>query len=626
MFIVWTRREFEQKLTKTAKEKNVAPAAYSPLAPLRASVQNFHLGFGYAGLCKDSVWVSDADRDKKGNMMQKNSTKKSVFKSSRNASWVRCMVVVFLFLGMLSIPIHGQAAKPDSCFLKNKDRWLFVGDSITNADIYRQLLLRVLQFYHPDADIMVGNSGVAGVTSDYQEKRDFTPTVVTIMLGMNDVIHQDHAFTPDLTEKLNGYRDAITQKVQSYQKLGATVILMTPTYTDERFSSYFNIASTRRFLEAFGTVIREIAQKEKCEWIPVAEELEAFQDAQPADRLLRIDGVHPNGLGQYQIARSLWQHMNFAGPLNGVRKIVAPSPELPVTARLVSRFMHSPSEGITFELRADKKREVMVRWSMDKARGEEKLSVGPDPIQWKPAVPEVVLTVPLGDQRKLVMEFSEGTQKHLCVIDLGRTRVLKLVNGTVSGEIMAKEERPEGKLVARWKLEEMGNDVCFSGEVLDTEIVKTPMWPFMRDGLQLWLDLRPATRFADINPDRDVADLMLSARDTPYFSITPLAWISPRLMYAVAAGGERTATGYTWHCVIGGNVSDVRTIGVGALDYYGFNLIVCDNDAVKNPGVHYYPAQENQCIDPVESINRLIIVDRKGKFPNPETTTLHLFQ
>lgn len=42
----------------------------------------------------------------------------------------------------------------------------------------------------------------------------------------------------------------ITQKVRQYKKLGAEVIRMTPTYTDERFPTVFNVAMTRRFLEA----------------------------------------------------------------------------------------------------------------------------------------------------------------------------------------------------------------------------------------------------------------------------------------------------------------------------------------------------------------------------------------
>ncbi len=139
----------------------------------------------------------------------------------------------------------------------------------------------------------------------------------------------------------------------------------------------------------------------------------------------------------------------------------------------------------------------------------------------------------MGDQRQLVVEFSDDDAVRLCIVDLARTAVEKLVNGVASGEITANNEHPEGKLVARWKLEELGDSLYFSGEVIDDEIAPPTDWPFMRTGVQLWLDLRPAARFAGINPDRNVADLLLTAREKPFFSITPVAWISPRLMYAV---------------------------------------------------------------------------------------------
>ena len=55
---------------------------------------------------------------------------------------------------------------------------------------------------------MVGNSAVAGVESDYREKSELKPTLVTIMLGNNDVIHQDWTFNPPLAWGQEGALDA----------------------------------------------------------------------------------------------------------------------------------------------------------------------------------------------------------------------------------------------------------------------------------------------------------------------------------------------------------------------------------------------------------------------------------
>ena len=256
---------------------------------------------------------------------------------------------------------------------------------------------------------LVGNSAVSGVTSDYKEKREFTPTVVTIMLGMNDVIHQDWPFTPDLSAKKEHYRQDITAKVRQYKKLGAEVILMTPTYTDERFSTFFNVAMTRRFLEAFGAVVREIAAAEHCHWLPVAEELEAYQDTLGADQHVRHDGVHPNGIGQYQIARTLWQHLNVAGKLDGTRRMSQPSEPLPIQVRLASRFMHATADGVTLVLSTAKPSTVTATWSLGDSRGTVNLSLGPTETSWRVPVPLPALEVPLGSWRQLVVELDDGS-------------------------------------------------------------------------------------------------------------------------------------------------------------------------------------------------------------------------
>ena len=529
------------------------------------------------------------------------------------------MRLIGIFL-LLVVPVLA-----DDSFLKDGDRWLFIGDSITHNDTYRQIELRTLQHYHPDADIQVGNSAVNGVTSDYKEQSQFTPTVVTIMLGMNDVIHEDWPFNPDVKPKVDAYRQAITEKVRQYRKIGAEVILMTPTYTDERFSTVFNVAMTRRFLEAFGRVVREVAAAEGCHWLPVAEELEAYQDTLGIDQHVRHDGVHPFGLGQYQIARTLLQHMNFAGTLDGSRKMVTPVEPLDIQVRLASRFMHQPSNGVTLALSAAKPETVSLTWSLGKERGVSTVEVAPSGTIWRVPVPEPELTIPVGSFKRMVVEIGAGDRQRLCIIDLARTRVLKPKDGVAGGEIRADADRPEGRLVGTWQLEDKGSALWFSGEVMDSEIVWQGDWPWSRDGVQIWLDLRPADRFADIGIDRDVASLFLTVRDQPQFCVSSLAWVSPRMTYAMFPGGEKTARGYRWHCGLEGKVSDVRSLGLGKRDYIGFNLIVCDRDKQPADNTQYFPLQRLATNGQDNHPNLMLILDRKNIFPGDETTNLHMW-
>lgn len=542
---------------------------------------------------------------------------------------MRRTVKQMLTAAVLTAPLLAAwpaAAGRDASFFKNGDRWLLVGDSITNTDTYRQLMLRVFQHYHPEADIMVGNSAVNGVKSDYQEKREFKPTVVTIMLGMNDIIHRDWPYTSEeMPAVLETYRKAMTGRVRDYKKLGAEVVLMTPTYTDERVLAYFNTTSTRRYLEGFGQVIREVAAAEGCHWIPVGEEMEAFQDTLGANQNLRPDGVHPYGWGQYQIARSLWEHLNVAGDLGGKRNILAPPKPVPVGLSLASRFMHEPVDGVTLTLTSAAPLTVKARWTLDTDHGSETLKVSAAPLSWKIPASVAALTVEPGRRKWLVVDLTAGDRSSLYVIDLARTRVLKPVEGVVKGTFESAVARPEGQHVGEWSLREQAGELQISGEVADSEIVATRDWPFARDGVHVYLDTRPKDRFAGVTPDRDLYMAILSVREKPVFAVSPMAWLGTRLQYAMSGAGERTANGYTFWLGMRGGVCDYRKFDVRPLDYYGVNLYVLDTDDTPN-ATTITPAMPTQFDDnPVQGLNLLMIVDRKGVFPGKETTNLQLF-
>ena len=532
-----------------------------------------------------------------------------------------------IFLFSISVVFSGE--NQGASYLKNGDRWLLLGDSITNTDTYRQLTLRVLQHYHPDADIMVGNSAVNGVQSDYQEKRDFKPTMVSLMVGMNNIIHGDHDYSakPEkISAMMEKYRADITAKVQEYKKLGADFVLMSPTYTDERVSSYFNTTCTRIYLEKYGQVIREVAEKEGCAYVPAGEEMEAYQDILGANQSLRPDGVHPYGLGQYQIARSLWEHLNMAGQLGGPRTATAKAPEcVPVKVELASRFMHAASDGITLKLSAENPATVKARWSLDGEKGEESLAIGKDAVNWKVPATEKALTVNLGLRKWLVVDLASDGKSSLYVIDLVRTKVLKLENGAVSGTFESAKERPEGKVAGQWTIKEQGNELQISGSVADGELVATRDWAFARDGLHIYLDARPASRFANNCADRDVYMVILGVRDNPLFAVSPISWLGTRTQYMMSAAGGKTGKGYDFWLGLRGGICTYRKFDPNALDYYGINMYLVDADDKPN-GTEVVPAMSTQFNDnPVTGINALMIVDRKGTFPGKETTNLQLF-
>ena len=85
-------------------------------------------------------------------------------------------------------------------YFKNDERWMLTGDSITNTDTYRAAVKRILDHFHPDNKIQFVNKAVWGVDSAHQAKVEGKPTMVTIMLGMNNIIHYEYPHKPDFSK------------------------------------------------------------------------------------------------------------------------------------------------------------------------------------------------------------------------------------------------------------------------------------------------------------------------------------------------------------------------------------------------------------------------------------------
>jgi lysophospholipase L1-like esterase len=511
-------------------------------------------------------------------------------------------------------------------FLRKGEHWVMVGDSITNTGTFRELVVRVLQHFHPGVPLRVGNSAVNGVTADYQAEVSENPTLVSVMLGMNDVIHRHHPFQPDVRAYAERYRAAMAQKVREYKAAGADVILMTPTYTDERRTTFFENAMTRRILEAFGDVVREVAEQEGCYWLPVGEEFEAYQDTLGPDQFLRHDGVHPYGYGQYQIARTLWQHLDFPAPLSGGRRMGGTWTPAGAKVGLVSRFMNTPDDGVRLNVTGEHDGEAVLSWSLGAARGSDTLALEKGrPQTYSVPVPVEELTMAPGAMKWLIVDVADAAGRSLYVVDLACVNVLRPSEGVVEGTVETEEARGEGRLVCRWKIAEDGGAVWFSGDVIDGELADEEFWPFARDGVHLFLDLRPPARFGNPTIAADVSLTILSVFDQPEFTATLVPWINTQMGYAMLGGGERTDTGYRWRLGLENRFSTSRIVDIRKFDYYGFGLRVCDKDSRPAGQVRHFDAFPPRLPDPGVAIGALTIIDRKGVFPGDQTTKLAIF-
>src|SRR5215813_177949 len=101
------------------------------------------------------------------------------------------------WLYLLLLLLSGAASAQDGFYLKNGDRVVFYGDSITDQRLYTSFVETYVVTRFPKLDVSFVHSGWGGdrVTGggggpiDVRLWRDvlpYNPTVVTIMLGMND--------------------------------------------------------------------------------------------------------------------------------------------------------------------------------------------------------------------------------------------------------------------------------------------------------------------------------------------------------------------------------------------------------------------------------------------------------
>jgi lysophospholipase L1-like esterase len=154
---------------------------------------------------------------------------------------VKMPVSSLLALAVSITSAQGQSTSQRSFALHSDDRVVFYGDSITDNSNYCRDVEDFIATRFPDLEVRYFNAGVGGdrVTGgwmgpvDLRLTRDLfprKPTVITIMLGMNDASYK--AFDqPTLDTYENGYRH-IMDRIRT-EAPGARVFLFRPSPYDE---------------------------------------------------------------------------------------------------------------------------------------------------------------------------------------------------------------------------------------------------------------------------------------------------------------------------------------------------------------------------------------------------------
>src|SRR3954465_2544161 len=147
---------------------------------------------------------------------------------------------ILLLLSLFTL-VKARSAEPSGFYLKDGDRVVFYGDSITDQRLYTTFTETFVVTRFPKKNVTFIHSGWGGdrVTGggggsiDKRLKRDvfaYKPTVVTVMLGMNDASYR--AFDQKIFDTYSkGYKH-IVEAVKSNLP-GARMTLIVPSPFDD---------------------------------------------------------------------------------------------------------------------------------------------------------------------------------------------------------------------------------------------------------------------------------------------------------------------------------------------------------------------------------------------------------
>ena len=230
-----------------------------------------------------------------------------------------------------------KTIKPEGDFaLRDGDRVLFYGDSITEQRLYTTYVEHYVLTHYPERRITFINTGwggdqvtrnecvpcngVGGLARIKRDVIDHQPTVVTLLFGMNDGRYYDF---DEATMKV--YTDGLTAIIHELKaKTKARLYVMTPTvYDGTRNTPWSHTTRYNEVLDRYSEAAKQLAAREQ---LPVIDlhtvTTEALMQAKKNDSSYTFlqDGVHPEADGQLVMATEMLRA--WGAPPHGVEKSI----------------------------------------------------------------------------------------------------------------------------------------------------------------------------------------------------------------------------------------------------------------------------------------------------------------
>ncbi len=219
---------------------------------------------------------------------------------------------------------------------RDGDVVICAGDSITHHGAYARYLALFYATRHPEKKITIGNGGISGDRTEGLIQRfagDIVgrkPTVITVMLGMNDVNGPAYGpgadlkiLQPAIASVLSRYKENLKKIVDLARQAGIRVILMAPPPYDQTA----DIGSPAQFgkNDALGLLTDQLQEVAAGQKIPLIDPYHLMQyialtKQKVSSRFtFSLDRVHPNETGHLIMAYALLKSQGFSPCVSSIK-------------------------------------------------------------------------------------------------------------------------------------------------------------------------------------------------------------------------------------------------------------------------------------------------------------------
>ncbi len=279
---------------------------------------------------------------------------------------------------VFAVAVLGPSAFADDFLIRDGDRVVFLGDSITEQRLYTTYVEAYALTRHPNWKLTFRNVGWGGDTSWLRqrshpdEKKLFAadetsqqvmvnsavgdglardvlplkPTVVTVKFGMND-----HSYQPFREDIFRAYVRSQTQIAKVLKEHGARVAFLTPQPIEEKRpdpdKDVKNI-SLRKFSDGLKDVAARTGTKFVDQFDPFMAILLRERAGNPPGTIGGGDAVHPGPIGQTLMA---WAVLKGLGASAEVSRAAIDAGACKVTASVGCRVEHlkATDGGVSFD-------------------------------------------------------------------------------------------------------------------------------------------------------------------------------------------------------------------------------------------------------------------------------------